>query len=441
MKDTSYKWYLLGLLLLIQAFSSVDRLALGLLNQDIKLDLSLSDSEVGVLDGIAFALFYATVGIPMARWADRGNRVTIVTCTTALWSVAVAVCGAAHSFVQLALNRVVVGIGEAGCVPVTNSMVPDRFGRAERARAMSIIALSSPLATVIGYGAAGWIGQHYGWRTTFLILGLPGVPLAALAAFTLREPRMDQGASVVADGGGQPVQLLSFWQTCTTLWRIASFRHLTIAYVVALFFNFGIYQLLPMFFIRSYGMQTGELGGWLAVSNGVAGFAGTYLGGELASRFARNNEPAQLKAMAIIFAVTALLFASVFVMPNKELAFGFMALFIILGMTINGPMDAIKQSIVPERTRASSFALVSLLGNLIGMGLGPLAGGALSDLLHPMLGDESLRYALLILTPGYLWAAWHLWAARKTVLQDVSRVESGSAGAPLEATAANILAH
>lgn len=426
MKDATYKWYLLGLLLLIQAFSFVDRLALGLLTQNIKVDLSLSDSELALLGGIAFALFYATMGIPIARWADRGNRAMIMAATTALWSVAVALCGTARNFVQLVLNRVAVGVGEAGCMPITNSLIPDYFGRTERTRAMTIIALSSPLAVMFGYGAAGWIAQYYGWRTTFMCLGLPGVPLAVLAALTLREPRKSWAG---AESQGQPVPSVSLWETCMTLWRVASFRHMAISYVVGMFFNTGIAQWVPAFFVRSYGMHTGELGTWLAATTGVGGFLGTYAGGELASRFAGNSEPLQLKVMAAVFAVAAFLQASIFVVPNYHAAFGILAAAIVLGMAVNGPMFAIKQTIVPKHMLATSFALLFMLGNLIGMGVGPLAVGVVSDLLHPLLGKESLRYALLILTPGYLWSAWHMWVARKTVLHDARVVEHDSAHA------------
>lgn len=435
MNNAAYKKYMLGLLVFITAFNSVDRLALGLVAQNIKTDLSLSDAELALLSGIAFALFYSIVGIPIARWADRGNRVTIIAATTALWSVAVALCGTARNFLQLAINRVVVSVGEAGLTPTTNSLIPDYFGRAERPRAMAIYALSSPLALVLGYGLAGWINQFYGWRVTFLVMSLPGIPLAILAALTLREPRTGP-ASVSAGISPHQPGTQNFWSVCLTLWRITSFRHLMIAYVVVLFFNNGIYQWVPSFFIRSYGMQTGELGTWLAVTNGVAGFVGTYLGGELFTRYAANNEPLQAKAMAVVFGISACLLTAVFLMPGYYQAFAFMALFIVLGMAVNGPMLAIKQTVVPERLRATSFAIVFMLGNLIGMGIGPLTGGMLSDALHPWLGEESLRYALVALTPGYLWASWHIWTASRTVLGDAAKAELENAPASLEQQAA-----
>jgi predicted MFS family arabinose efflux permease len=181
MKESAYKNYLLAVLLVILAFNYVDRLALGLLLQDIKVDLDLSDTQLGLLSGIAFALFYSVMGIPIARWADRGNRVTIITITTGLWSAAVALCGVAGSFLHLLLIRIGVAVGEAGCIPPAHSLIADYFTRAERPRAVARYMLGTPLSFVIGYFLAGWLNELYGWRATFLLLGLPGLGLAALA--------------------------------------------------------------------------------------------------------------------------------------------------------------------------------------------------------------------------------------------------------------------
>lgn len=436
MNGAKYKWYLLGLLMLIQSFSPVDRLALGLLTQDIKLDLKLTDTQLGALDGMAFALFYATMGIPIARWADRGHRGRIMAATTTVWAIAVPLCGLARNFVQLAFARLVAGVGEAGCDPAANSLISEYFGRDERVRAMTISALSSPMGSAIGYGMAGWIGQHYGWRVTFAALGVPGLVLALLAALTLREPRMSLAQPAGSRPGAQLLLPVGVWQTCLTLWKSITFRHLTVMYVVSLFFNYGIYTWLPTYFVRSYGMKDDELGVWFAVTNGVAGFVGTYLGGELAYRFARHNEPLQLKWMAAVSVVSTLMQGAVFLTHNRYLALGFMAASIVLGLTTSGPVWAILMTIVPQRMRATSTAILYLLGNLIGMGIGPMAAGALSDFFRPLFGEESLRYVLLVLTPGYLWAAWHTWAPHKTVLYDARMAEIELQGAREEEAAA-----
>src|SRR5262245_16277442 len=188
----AYKRYLLVLLTAIMVCNYVDRLALGLLLQDIKVDLELSDTQLGFLTGIAFAVFYAVMGIPIARWADRGNRVTIIWVTSALWSVAAALCGYAANFVQLLLARIAVGVGEAGCMPASQSLISDYFSRSERPRALSIFMLGIPISVVIGYFAAGWFNELYGWRATYIILGLPAVALALVTGLTLREPRLNK---------------------------------------------------------------------------------------------------------------------------------------------------------------------------------------------------------------------------------------------------------
>jgi predicted MFS family arabinose efflux permease len=322
MKEAAYKNYLLTVLLLVFAFNYVDRVALGLLQQDIKVDLGLSDTQLGFLTGIAFASFYSFMGIPIARWADRGNRVTIIAITTALWSAAVALCGIASNFLQLLLIRVGVAVGEAGCIPPAHSLIADCFTRAERPRAVAIYMLGGPLSVVIGYFLAGWLNEFAGWRMTFWVLGLTGFPLAALAWFILREPRYQrptiEAVSVTHRAHRQVETTAAFEahpslkEVCVTLWTSATFRHLLLCCSLSSFFGYGIGQWQPTFFIRSYGLGTGRLGTWFAVLYGLGGLLGTYWGGELASRYAVHNERVQLKAMAVVYCSSAVLAALIY---------------------------------------------------------------------------------------------------------------------------------
>lgn len=432
MKQGGYRNYLLGVLLLILAFNYVDRMALGLLLQDIKLDLQLSDTQLGFLTGLAFALFYSIMGIPIARWADRGNRVTIITLTTALWSGAVALCGMAGSFAQLLLIRVGVAIGEAGCIPPAHSLIADYFSRAERPRAVARYMLGAPLSLLIGYLLAGWLNESYGWRMTFVILGLPGIGLALLARFTLREPRVQNVVSgdsraAAASAPAQP----SLKEVFETLWFNRTFRQLLICFSVMSLFGQGVAQWKPAFFIRSFGMQTAELGTWFALIYGVGGLIGTYLGGLWATRHAQDNERLQLRAMGVTYAIFGVISVCIYMSSNVYVAFTFLALATLGSNLILGPLFATIQTLVPDRMRAMSIALLYLFANLIGMGLGPLATGTLSDLLRPFVGEESLRYALLALCPGYGWAAWHLWQASKTVTYDLQALQrKGSRSLP-----------
>lgn len=419
MREPIHKGGLLAVLLTILAFNYVDRLALGLLLQNIKVDLSLSDTQLGLLGGLSFALFYSVMGIPIARWADRGNRVTIITLTTAIWSAAVALCGLAGSFLQLMLIRIGVAVGEAGCIPPAHSLIADYFPRAQRPRAVAIYMLGKPLSILIGYLLAGWLNELYGWRMTFILLGLPGLALAVLARFALVEPRKEKafGKNASLSQAISP----SLKETWATLWGNGSYRHVLFCFALLTFFSYGIWQWAPAFFIRSFNLQTGELGTWFAGIWGVGGLLGTYLGGEWASRHATNNEPLQLKVMAGLYASFAVLSSLIYLSPSHYLAFALMGLAAAGTYAIYGPLFATIQTLVPERMRAMSIAVIYLFANLIGMGLGPFVVGVLSDALSTWAGQESLRYALLVLCPGYVWCGWHLWQASKSIARDLKR--------------------
>lgn len=417
MPKLAYKHYLLGLLTVVAAFNFIDRYILSLLLEPIKQDLQLSDSQLGLLTGFAFALFYAAAGIPIARWADRGNRNTIISGTTALWSVMVVLCGVVGNFTQLLLVRVGVAVGEAGCLPPAQSLITDYFDRNERPRAMSLFWLSAPISVIIGFLGGGWLAEAVGWRMTFIVMGVPSILLAILVKLTLREPRLKQKSTTAT---AQP----SFKTVLNTLWRQHSFRNVVIAFCVAYFFGTGIVQWIPTFFMRSHGMETGDLGTWLAVVFGVGGLFGTYLGGVFASRYAAGKEALQMRGVALVFVLLGLLYVQIYLSSDKYHALALMAALGIISTLPNGPIFSAIQSVVTDRMRSVALALVFLWANLIGLGLGPLAVGVLSDLLTSMFGQESLRYALLLFSPGYLWAAYYYWKAAKTIEVDIEQVES-----------------
>lgn len=422
-----YRNYLLAVLMVVLASAYLDRVALGLLLQSIKIDLSLSDTQLGLLTGIAFALFYSTMGIPIARWADRGNRVAIIATTTALWSAAVALCGLASTFPLLLLARMGAAVGEAGCLPPAHSLIADYFTRGERPKAVAIYLLGAPLASVVGYFVAGWLNEIYGWRMTFGILGLPGLALAALAWFTLKEPRRSQspiqreGALAPSAASASAPEQPSLREVCVALWANRTFRHLLFCFAIGTLFGYGIAQWKAPFLIRSYGMQTGKLGTWLALIYGLGGLLGTYLGGELAARHALNNERLQLKTMALTYCCFSAVSVGIYLSRTPEMALALMGLNAVGMAAVGAPMFATIQTLIPSHMRAMSIALLYLVANLVGLGLGPLLAGVLSDAFRSWAGEESLRYALLALSPGYLWAAWHVWRASRTVDHDLKR--------------------
>jgi MFS family permease len=440
MKSLTYRNYLLVLLLVIYALNFADRLAIGVALQGIKLSLHLSDTQLGFLTGIAFAAFYAIIGIPIARWIDRGNRVTVLALTAVLWSVMVALTGRAASFMQIMLVRVGVGVGDAGSFPVAQSLIPDHFNRTERPRATAVFMLGWPLALVLGFFSAGWLNQLYGWRAMFLILASPGLVIAPLAWLTLREPRLQRSphlerhtepsATIVSctstsSSSAQAAFINSSAAECpsiadvfVTLWRNATYRNLLLCYAVTSFFNAGVFQWQPAFFTRSFGMQSGEIGTWLALVLGTGSLVSIYAGGAMASRYAANNERLQFKVIAASYVCFGIDHALAYLSHNAYLAFVLLG----VGAFVNaagGPLLASIQTLVQPRMRGMSYAILLLFYNLIGLGLGPLVTGALSDALRPILGQESLRYALLALCPGFACGGWYMWRASTTVTRDL----------------------
>jgi MFS family permease len=432
MRPVAYKHYVLGVLTVVLMFSYVDRVALGVVLQAIKVDFGLSDTQLGFLGGIGFALFFSVMGLPIARWADRGNRVTIIALACALWSVAVALSGLAGSFALLVLIRVAVAVGEAGCVPTSFSLIADYFNRAERPRAVSIYGLGGTFALVAGYFLGGWLNDHYGWRITFMVLGIPGVFLALLVRLTVREPRRERAAAHAAAGRQSTLDQPNMAAVCTTVWTNVTFRRLVLCLSGLLFFNVGIGQWLPAFFIRSHGLTAEQVGAWLAMVMGMSGLLGAYTGGELASRYAVHKESLQLRVMAMAVSGSGAAAVFAFLAPSAHTAFALFGLHCFGLSAITGVLFATMQTLVSERMRAMAFAIAYLIGNLLGLGFGPLATGALSDLYQAWAHEESLRYALLTLAPGYLFVAWQAWRASRTVARDVTTVD-GSTPMPAQA--------
>ena len=422
MRREAYPRYLIAVLATIAAFNGLERLTLGLLLHDIKIDFALSDTQLGVMTGLAFALFASVIGIPIARWADRSNRILIISISTALWAMGMLLFGMATSFAQLLIVRVGMAIGESGCAPSSLSLIADYFDRSERARAVSRYLLGGPLAALLGYFVAGWLNELYGWRITFGLLGLPGFVLAGVAWFTLIEPRRSVRAGVDGEGHARDATpQIPLKAVCRLLLTNLTFRHLVLYYAVNAFFSAGIKLWQPVFFIRSFGLQTGELGTWMAIIVGAGTLAGTYAGGEFAARFGAYKERLQLEILAVVCASLAVVKALTYLSTNQYAALGLAGLNFIGASMSAGPILGVIQSLVPERARATSFVVVFFMAALIGNGLGPLAAGVISDILYPSVQEESIRYGLLILSFGYLWAAWHVWRASKSVMSDLQR--------------------
>lgn len=412
----AYKNYLLSLLVLAGVFTTLERFVFSLALESIKHDLQLSDSQLGLMTGIAFAAFYAIAGIPIARWADRGNRVTIMALAVGTCSLMVSMCGIAGSFFQLLLVRAGIAVGEAGIVPTAQSVLSDYFDRAERPRAMAIFISFYTLSMVIGYLLGGGLIEYYGWRTTFIVLGVPGVLMAIIINLTLKEPRLAQPKSTTS-------ALPSIGSVFKVLCQQRTFRQILVAFCVSYFFIMGISQWLATYLIRSHNMTPIEVGSWLALSFGLFGTLGTYLGGYYASHFAACKEKPQMRMVAIAVSCYGVANLVIYLAPSKYMVLVFIAVGAVLSGFGNGPILAAMQSLVKERMRSIAVAITFMFANLIGFGLGPLALGVISDLLNPMLGHDSLRYALAMFSPGLLWVAYLFWKIADTIEEDIRLVE------------------
>jgi MFS transporter, Spinster family, sphingosine-1-phosphate transporter len=430
MRRGAYRSYLLVVLTAILAASLIDRMVLGLALQDIKSDLDLSDTQLGILNGIAYSVFFSLMGVPISRWADRGNRVLLVSLTTATWSIAVAASAIAGNFAHLLLSRIGTAVGEAGCHPPVHSLVPDYYPRGERPRAMARYLLGGPIGIMIGYFAGGWLNELYGWRKTFLIIAVPGLVLAVLAACTLKDPRRSSSIEGSARAPtGQKASPESFRGAVRVLTASRTVRQMLFSWLVWCFSSWGMLQWLPAFLVRAHGLTSGEIGTWLAVVNGGGGLVATWLGGEWASRYAANNERLQLSVGAMLLLGSVVFYLIALLSPNHYLVMGAIAAGVFAQTALSAPIVATSQTLMPAHMRATGLALIIVLPMFVGMGFGPSTVGFLSDALLPWAGAESLRYALLLICPGWAWAAWHLWRARDSVLREIAHVQSHAAPA------------
>lgn len=399
-----------------------DRGLMVILLQPIKQDLQLSDAQLGFLTGPAFGIFYAIFGLYLARWADRGNRITIASLAIGLWGLIVMASVLVMNFAQLAFVRMAAAVGEAGCKPPTYSLVGDYFpGPAERTRAMSIYWLGGPLSALISYAVGGWMNGIFGWRVTFLLMGIPGLLLAILVKLTITEPRTNEAPGAALD---QP--LPSLLTVLSTLWNQRSSRHLSIGLVVLYTMGQGLNPWYGAFMVRSHGIGIAELGVWLGLITFLGGITGTLLGGYVAGRWFPDNERGQIRMVSVNAALLVPGFVIFLTLPQKYEALFALVPLTILSTFFFAPTYALMQRLVPNRMRATALSTVMLFANLLGMGIGSVMVGVTSDFLLPIVGSDSLRYAMLTVSLISLWSAFHFWQAGRTIERDLATVENRS---------------
>jgi predicted MFS family arabinose efflux permease len=402
-------WYALGVLTVMSFFAYMDRSALAILLQAIKADLHLTDTQLGLLSGLAFAAFYSTLGIPLARLADRSSRVKLLAGCLALWSVMTALSGVARNFPQLFLARMGVGVGEAGCVPTSHSLIGDYFPARRRALAITIFQSGATLGLSGGYFVVAVLAHQLGWRHALQVIGLAGVPLAILILLTVPEGRRAKPSAETRESARQAI---------SAILKRPAMRHLVIAYALCTICTFGVTQWSPTYLIRSFGMTMTEVGAWSGLTVAVGSISGLLSGGLLATWLAPRDRRWELRLPAITMALCVPLFAIMFLAPTAWLALLMQFLAKYFSGLGGGVALAAVQTFAEPHRRATAVSIMLFLSSLLGLGLGPYMIGAASDLLAPTFGQESLRYALLVACVLIAWSVIHFVLAERRTLQD-----------------------
>ncbi len=386
----AYAHYVLAMLFVVYVFNFVDRQILAIVLDDVKAELGASDTAMGFLSGFAFVMFYTVAGLPIARFADRGSRRSVIALGLAVWSAMTAACGLAQSFGQLLLARVGVGVGEAAGTPPSHSLISDYFPPERRATALSIYAMGIYVGVMLGYLGGGLLREAFDWRTAFLAAGLPGVPLALLVRATVREPRRG-----LSDAGYVDAAVPGVLEVARFLLSRRSFRWLTAAACCQALSGYSILAWGPAFLGRVHQMGAAEIGWSVGLITGVGGGAGAWLGGALTDHLQLRDRrwlvwlPALVSAAALPFAVPFYLADE----PTTAIA-AFVPFYVLSAMYV-GPLWAVAQGLVRPRMRSQTSAVLLVVLNLVGLGAGPLVVGLWNDALRPTLGEEAIRYSLL----------------------------------------------
>ncbi|MEH6552365.1 MAG: MFS transporter [Pseudomonadales bacterium] len=393
----------LVLLVLAYTLSISDRMILSILFPDIKAEFGLNDTQLGLLGGISFALFYATMGLPIARLSDQYSRKWIIIASIFIFSIMTALSGMATGFISLLVFRIGVGIGEAGVNPASHSIIADYFPPQRRGFAMATLMLGGSLGMILGFVGGGLVAENYGWRMAMIAVGVPGLLLVLLMAKLLKEP--DRGAFETQTPALPP----PIRTTAAALWSNPAMRHLIAGSVVAGLMSYGLTQWLPTFFMRTHDLSQSETGMMMAGVFGILGAIGALVVGQFFDRLAVRGFQYGMWMLAIIPFFSMPFFIMGLLADSLTTA---MLLFIIPGFAANcflGPTLAMVQTLSPVNMRAVSAAIKMLFINLIGMGLGPLLVGVLSDLLSPRFGEDALSVALAYFTLVGLWGSVHFW--------------------------------
>ena len=413
------RYYVLGILTLVYAFNFVDRQILVILQESIKADLRLSDTQLGLLSGTWFAAIYAIAGIPIARLADHRNRRNIIALSLAFWSAMTALSGMAQNYFQLIAARMGLAAGQAGCSPPAHSMISDYFPFSQRATALSIYSTGIFIGIMLAYLAGGWINEFFGWRTAFVVVALPGLIMALILRFTVREPRRGLSDGLSDDEAPPP-----FWSSVKLLWKNPAFRYIMLGCSFCAFVNTGTGYWVPPYLERLHGMSSGQIGTVLAPIAGIGGAASVFMAGFLSDRLGKGDPRWYLWIPAIGAFFSTPLKVFYFSSSDTTLVLVAIAAAQLLDTFFLGPSIAACHGLVSPRLRAlaSSFLFFSLTA--IGVGFGPLLVGAISDAGSATWGADSLRVGLLTVTMAGPLAALAFVIGGKAFAREMRKKES-----------------
>jgi len=399
----------------------VDRYALSILLEPIKRDLGLSDTQIGLLTGAAFALLYSTLALPVARLAEHRNRMHVLLGAVLIWSVGTALCGVAGSFFGFFMARMLVGTGESGAIPPAHAIVGDAFTIERRGTALAILSFGGALGTALAPLIAGQLEQRFGWRDTFLVLGLLGLPVGLLLLALVKDPRRGLSEGLANTANPPPMIIV-----VRRLLRRPAFALLIPAMVALGLAEYSLFLWLPSYLVRMFGHSPAQVGTALSLYQGVPLLVGTLLGGLLSDRLVSRDRRWLAWLPSIACAMVAGSAACVFLAHDYQLAL----LLLILPSTACGlylaPAYASIQALAGARSRATASAMLTFAVNLLGLGLGPLLVGGTSDLLHARFGDDSLRYAFFLVPVLYGVATLLFLLSARFLLAGIEEADADS---------------
>ena len=418
MTHTTAPVWALILLTSIYICGFIDRIIMQVLVEPVKTEFQLSDTQMGLLTGLAFAVLNVGLGLWVARIAERRRRMTLISIGAVLWSIATAACGLVNNFMQLVLARVSVGVGEAVGLPSSSSIISDYFPKEKRTTAMSVLFLAPPIGAFIGFVVGGLIAQQYGWRATFWIAAIPGMLLAVLATLTVGEPQRGR----YDDLGDKIDEVPSFAAVLRRVWVRYSLRHMLAGSVVASMVGFGVNAFLTAFLMRRFGYSLAEAGlisGFIAA---LPASVSVYAAGWLADRIGRRDA----RSYGFIPGISLLLSAPLYILAvtrtDPTYAVVLLGIATLFMYAYLGPTQGVFQNMMHPRMRVTSFAFNSMLYSLIGNGLGPLLVGAFSDYFAPDATPagtgKGLMIALALIAVGYIWAAVHYLLATRSLQRE-----------------------